>query len=187
MQTARAEPTSLTYDDFASFPDDGRRHELVNGKHVVTPAPVLRHQELSGRIFGAMFVHLRNHPVGAVYAAPMDVILSDKDVVEPDLLFVSNERRAVLQDWVRGAPDLVVEILSPSSRRTDEVTKRHLYDRFGVREYWVVDPDIDSVKIYRRADDESFPRAAELAAADDDVLRTPLLPGFALTLRDLFA
>jgi Uma2 family endonuclease len=187
MQPARAEPIRLTYDDFMGFPDDGRRHELIDGEHVVTPAPVRRHQQLSGRLFLALGNHLQLHPVGEVYAAPLDVMLSEHDVVEPDLLFVSNERRDLLEDRVHGAPDLVVEILSPSSRRTDEVTKRHLYDRFGVREYWVVDPDIDVVKVYRRGDDGAFVRAAELSREDGGVLETPLLPGLSIDLRALFA
>jgi len=187
MQVARAEPIRLTYDDFVNFPDDGRRHELIDGEHFVTPAPVARHQELLVRLTWALHDFLRQHPLGRVFTAPFDVILSNDDVVEPDLLFVSNERRDIVRDWVYGAPDLVVEILSPSTRRTDEIRKLHLYDHFGVREYWVVDPDVDTVKVYRRAADGTFPRVAELAAADDDVLQTPLLPGLSVKLRELFA
>ena len=187
MQTARAEPTRLTYDDYVNFPDDGRRHELLDGEHIVTPTPVSGHQRVSIRLATALHAFVQQHRLGEVLAAPFDVILSDHDVVEPDLLFVSNERRAIVQDWVRGAPDLVVEILSPSTRRLDEVTKRHLYDRFGVREYWIVDLDIDTVKVYRRAEDGGFLRVAELAAEADDALDTPLLPGFSLRLRELFA
>jgi Uma2 family endonuclease len=187
MQTARAEPTRLTYDDYVSFPDDGRRHELLDGEHIVTPTPVSGHQRVSIRLATALHIFVQQHRLGEVLAAPFDVILSDHNVVEPDLLFVSNERRAIVQDWVRGAPDLVVEILSPSTRRLDEVTKRHLYDRFGVREYWIVDLDIDTVKVYRRAEDGRFLRVAELAAEADDALDTPLLPGFSLRLRELFA
>jgi Uma2 family endonuclease len=187
MPVARAEPIRLTYDDYVNFPDDGHRHELIDGEHIVTPSPVTRHQRVGRRLLVAIDVHLQANPGGEVFDAPFDVILSDHDVVEPDLLFVSNERRGIVRDWVRGAPDLAVEILSPSTRRLDEIRKLHLYDRFGVREYWVVDPDIDTIKVYRRAADGTFPRVAELAAADDDVLQTPLLPGFSVKLRELFA
>jgi Uma2 family endonuclease len=186
MQPARAEPIRLTYEDFLNFPDDGRRHELVDGDHYVTPAPVLRHQEISGELLSALKNYLRAHPIGRVYAAPADVVLSDFDVVEPDLLFVSSERRGILRDQVHGAPDLVVEIVSPASRRADEVTKRHLYDRAGVHEYWIVDPEIDVVKIHRRQDDGRFPRVAELARENGDRLESPLFPGFTLPLADLF-
>ena len=128
------------------------------------------------------------HTAGKVYLAPADVVFSNYDVVEPDLLFVSNERLEILAvTRVTGAPDLVVEILSPSTRRTDEVRKRQLYDRFGVREYWLVDPDVDEVQVYRRAPDGGFPRVAQLGAEAGDVLTTPLLAMFSLALRDLFA
>jgi Uma2 family endonuclease len=120
----RVQPQSakLTYDDYATFPDDGLRHELIDGVHVVTPSRNLRHQVISGHLYASLHDHLRVHPVGRVFFAPLDVILSTYDVVQPDLLNVSNERGAILQDWVRGAPDLVVEIVSPGSRRVDERT-----------------------------------------------------------------
>jgi Uma2 family endonuclease len=86
---------------------------------------------------------------------------------------------------VRGAPDLVVEILSPGTRKTDEVTKRKVYERFGVREYWIVDPELETIKIYRQTD-EVFVRAAELSAEHADALATPLLPGFSAALHDVF-
>jgi Uma2 family endonuclease len=109
-------------------------------------------------------------------------------VVEPDLLYVSNQRRHVLDkgDWVRGAPDLVVEVLSPSTRRRDETIKREAYERTGVDEYWLVDPEQDAVTIHRRQDD-TFVRVAELTRADGDVLSTPLMPGLELALAKILA
>jgi Uma2 family endonuclease len=187
MQTARAEPIRYTYEDYLAFPDDGRRHELIDGEHFVTPAPVRRHQELATRLIVALGSWLRQHPIGVVYTAPLDVILSDVDVVEPDILFVSNERAAILGQWIHGAPDLVAEILSPSTRRVDEVTKRKLYERVGVREYWIVDGEIEMVKVYRRQEDGSFPRVADLSREEGHSLDTPLLPGFSLPLAELFA
>ena len=84
------------------------------------------------------------------------------------------------------APDLVVEILSPGTRKTDEITKRKLYERYGVAEYWVVDPELESIKIYRHADEHTFTRAAELSAESGDALATPLLPGFSVPLSTVF-
>jgi len=187
MQTARAEPIRYTYEDYLTFPDDGRRHELIDGEHSVTPAPVRRHQKLSMRLGVALATWLREHPVGEVYAAPLDVILSDIDVVEPDLLFVSNERSQILGTWIHGAPDLVIEILSPSTRRVDEITKRRLYERVGVREYWIVDDEIEVVKAYRRQEDGTFPRQADRLREEGHSLDTLLLPGFSLSLSELFA
>ena len=99
---------------------------------------------------------------------------------------MSNERSAVLGKSVHGAPDLAIEILSPSTRRTDEITKRRLYDRVDVREYWIVDPGIEVAKVYRRAGDGTFPRVAEHSREAGDALTTPLLPGFSLDLAELF-
>jgi Uma2 family endonuclease len=124
---------------------------------------------------------------GEVFVAPLDVVFSDLDVVEPDLLYVSRQRAGIVTDQhVRGAPDLVVEILSPGTRKTDEMTKRKLYERFGVSEYWVVDPELDAIKIYRRVDD-AFVRAAELSMEHADALTTPLLPQFSVPLAEVFA
>lgn len=177
----------LTYDDFLQFPEDGKRHELIDGEHIVTPTPILRHQLISGNLFTAIRLYLQQHPVGHVIYAPMDVILSDFDVVEPDLLYISHERLASLEpsEWIKGAPELVVEIGSPSTRRRDETTKRRLYEKFSVDEYWVVDPELDSVKVYRR-DGERYVRAAELTTEQGDVLTTPLLPGLQILLVDVF-
>jgi Uma2 family endonuclease len=187
MQPARAEPIRLTHSDYLAFPDDGRRHELIDGEHVVTPAPLERHQRVSRRLLVAIDRHVDANGLGEVFHAPFDVILSDHDVVEPDLLFVSSERRAIVHGWVYGAPDLVIEILSAGSRRVDRGTKLHLYDRFGVREYWLVDPDANTVAVHRRAPDGAFPRLVELSAENGDTLTTPLLAGFSLALRDVFA
>ncbi len=108
-------------------------------------------------------------------------------MVEPDLFYVETAAPVDLSGThVHGTPTLVIEILSPGTRKTDEQAKRRLYDRAGVREYWTVDPELDVVKVYRRADDGTFPRVAELSREAGDDLATPLLPGFALPLETLF-
>ena len=154
----------LTYDDFVLFPDDGKRHELIDGEHYVTPSPNLKHQKVSGALHLLIAGWLEDHPVGQIFYAPFDVVFSRYDVVEPDLLYVSNARTPTVltRANVQGAPDLVIEIGSPSTRQRDERIKRHLYERSGVLEYWVVDPDIDVVRIYRRTG-ERFERAIELS------------------------
>ena len=115
-------------------------------------------------------------------------MLSDYDVVEPDLLFLAGDQQSILTEAnVQGAPALVVEVLSPSTRRRDEGIKRRLFDQKGVREYWLVDPKGMRLSICRRAEDGSFPIISTLTASDDDVLTTPVLPEFALSMRELFA
>jgi len=186
MRPARHPSTTRTHDDPGSLPRNGRRQDLIGGARVVTPSPARRRQQLSLRLVLSVGTYLRGRPLGELYPAPADVVLSDVDVVVPDILFVSNERAAILQDRVLGAPDLVVEILSPHTRGVDEVTKRLLYDRAGVREYWIVDPEPGRIAIHRRADGGSFPRIAELTREAHDRLCTPLLPGFFLDLDELF-
>lgn len=181
--------TRLTYDDFVRFPDDGLRHELINGVHYVTPSPVTRHQQLSGRLHLAIGSYLEAHPeAGHLFYAPFDVIFSRWDVVEPDLIFVAADQLEILTDAnVHGAPALVIEILSPGTRKRDLGIKRELFDRGGVREYWVVDPKLEDVAVYRRHADGRLVPAGALTAADGSMLTTPLLPGFELRLAKLFA
>ncbi|HET9270267.1 MAG TPA: Uma2 family endonuclease [Vicinamibacterales bacterium] len=176
----------LTYDDFVHFPDDGNRHELIDGEHYVTPSPSRRHQAIVRELLGQIWSYLKQHPVGEVFGAPFDVVFSDFDVVEPDLLFVSRERAGVITEKnVQGAPDLVVEVGSPATRRRDEKAKLQLYERFGVREYWVVDPDLDLIKVYRTVEGR-YERAAELTIGAGEALSTPLMPGLTITLADIF-
>ena len=179
----------LTYDDFVRIPDDGMRHEIIDGVHYVTPSPVLGHQQLLGRLHGAIFSFLEQSPeVGQVFVAPLDTVFSPWDVVEPDLVFVASDQLDILTEPnIQGAPALVVEILSPSTRARDNGIKRQLFDRGGVREYWLVDPQGQEITIYRRSADGGFPKVAQLSAADDATVVTPLLPGFALSAVKLFA
>jgi Uma2 family endonuclease len=188
MSTPNRSEARLTYDDFVLFPDDGKRHEIIDGVHYVTPSPNMRHQELVGRLHFAIELHLRAHPtMGRVFLSPFDVVFSNFDVVEPDLLFIAADQLAILTEKnVQGSPALVIEILSPSTRKRDEQIKRRLFERAGVREYWLVDPDRDQIKVFRRTSDGEFARVAELTATSADILITPLLPGFSLPLIELF-
>src|SRR5262245_6345915 len=149
------EDTRLTYDDFVLFPDDGKRHEIIDGVHFVTPSPTLRHQVLVGRLYYDIEGYLRAPPgLGRVFLARLDVVITKWDVVKPDLLFVGSDQSGILTDKnVQGAPALVIEVLSPGTRKTDEHIKRQLFERGGVREYWLVDPELALVKVYRRQAD----------------------------------
>lgn len=190
MPDAVRSTVRLTYDDLVSmFPeDDGVHRELIDGEIFVTPSPVTRHQRLSVRLALSLGNHLDLHPAqGEIFTARFDVVLTPHDVVEPDLLVVLGDQQHVLtQKNVQGAPGIVIEILSPSTRQRDLTAKRKLFDREGVREYWIVDPERDSVAVYRRVDDGSFPLATTLEAKDADTLTTPLLPGWELQLGHFF-
>jgi Uma2 family endonuclease len=177
----------LTYEDYVLIPNDGQRHEIIDGEHYVTAAPFLPHADVSTELAAQLRLFVRRHRLGRVYHAPCDVLLSEHDVVQPDVLFVSNARARILADRknVKGAPDLVIEILSKSTRRLDEETKLDLYDRYDVLEYWIVDPDRRTAQVYRRAA-EGLRLDSELSAGAGEFLTSPLLPGFSLPLADIF-
>jgi Uma2 family endonuclease len=177
----------LTYDDFLLFPDDGKRHELIDGEHYVTPSPNLKHQAISGNLHFMVRSWLEQHPVGRIFYAPFDVVFTNFDVVEPDLLYMSHARAAqvLTAEHVTGAPEIVVEIGSPGTRKRDETIKRRLYERSGVSEYWVIDPDLELVRVYVNQEGQ-FGRPRELSAEAGDVLTTPHLDGLELPLRKVF-
>ena len=175
---------------WAMFPDeDGLRHELIDGEHFVTPTPVTRHQLLVGRLSFEIELYLRAHPgVGQLFGVPLDVVLSVHDVVEPDLILIASDQMEILTPKnVQGAPALVIEVLSPSTRRRDLGIKRELFARGGVREYWMVDGRLNRIDVHRRGADGALTMAHQLEASADAVLTTPILPGFELSLGRLFA
>lgn len=175
----------LTARHYELMPEDGNRHEIIGGDHFMTPAPSLWHQDLSRNLLLLLAPWAREHRRGRVYGAPVDVQLGDHDIVQPDLVFVSAERQAILTPRrIVGAPDLVVEILSPSTADRDREVKRDTYDRFGVREYWLVDPDACTITVLTR---DASDRLAEVATfAGADLLTSPLLDGFNAPLAEIF-
>jgi Uma2 family endonuclease len=176
----------LTYEDYVLFPDDGRRHEIIDGEHCVTPVPFLRHQAVVRQLTVALGSFLQDHPLGELFPAPVDVLLSRQDVVQPDLVYVARENRHILTERnVQGPPDLVIEILSPGTRKRDELVKLDLYERSGVRECWLLDPARGTVAVYTLADGRFRP-PVEQSVERGDVLTTGLLPGFRVRLTSLF-
>lgn len=176
----------LTYEDYLLFPEDGKRHEILDGEHYVTAAPYPRHQSVVAELTGwiAQFVH--QHRLGRFYIAPIDVLLAKHDIVQPDLLFISNASMKILTEKnVQGVPDLVVEVLSDSTRKRDEGIKLERYELLGVQEYWVVDPKRSEARIYRRSG-ERLQQVAELTAAGRDLLTSPFFPGLEIPLFEIF-
>jgi Uma2 family endonuclease len=139
----------MTYADYLQLPDDGRRYQLVEGELIPMTSPSRRHQEISAQIHEQLGPEVRGRGLGKLYAAPFDVVLDDRTCVQPDILFVSRQRAAILGDAnVTGAPDLCVEILSPGTASLDRVRKLNLYARAGVPHYWMVDPDAEVLEEY---------------------------------------
>jgi Uma2 family endonuclease len=142
MGTFVDDKIKLTYQDYRHFPDDGRRHEIIDGEHYVSPSPSTNHQNASRHIQFALYEQIERSGRGHVFNAPMDLELAPVDVVQPDLIVVLDEQRhIVLPSRIRGVPDLLVEILSPSTSERDQTLKRKLYESHGVPEYWIVDVD----------------------------------------------
>lgn len=159
-------PRRLSVDEYALLPNDGKRYQILDGELDVTPAPTPRHQRISRKLCRMLEDGLGSGGRGEVFYAPIDVILDRHNVVEPDLVYVSAARAGIIgEKAIEGAPDIIVEVLSPSTRRTDVLVKSELYARFGVAWYIIVDPDIDRVEIYR------------LAGAAYDLLRSAQSPG----------
>jgi Uma2 family endonuclease len=139
----------FTYQDYLHLPDDGKRYQVIDGELCMVPAPVPRHQMVSMNLERILHDHARKEG-GRVFHAPCDVILTDVDIVQPDIFFISQERLEIIKEKnIQGAPDLVVEILSPHSEKIDRIVKSKLYARFGVKEYWIVDPDKREVTVLR--------------------------------------
>jgi len=176
----------LTYEDYVLIPEDGQRHEIIDGEHYVSPAPYVPHQDLVVELTYRFKAFLNIHRLGRLLIAPTDVLLSVHDIVQPDLLFVSKERAEIVGlENIKGAPDLVIEILSKSTLRLDKGPKLKAYERWGVREYWMFDRFQRGVLPWKRSGKSLRPQPF-LSAAAKDVLTSPLLPGFELPLAEIF-
>ncbi len=142
-------PIRLTYEDYVDLPDDGRRYEILDGELEVSPSPAPKHQAVSRNLVWIVHGHVQERGLGSVYYAPIDVILTDTSIVQPDLVFIAAARESIVSSrGIEGAPDLAVEILSPWSVRRDRVAKAALYARYGIRHYWLADPDASVLEVY---------------------------------------
>jgi Uma2 family endonuclease len=189
MGSAQPARRAWTYRDLVALPEDQLRHELIDGEHFVSPSPNTAHQSISINLLRMLLRHLDARESGRVFHAPFDVKLSLFTVLVPDLVYFTAERfaRVVNEKHATAAPDLVVEILSPGTRRRDTGRKRAVYDREGVREYWIVDPEARSITVLRRPRAEAgLTDVTTLALPSDDVLESPLFPGLQVPLREVF-
>lgn len=169
----------LTYEDLFAIPDDGRRHEIIDGTHYVSGSPSLVHQLVISELVTQLGNHVSAHGAGRVVSY-VGVILSEHTIVLPDFLFISKARASIIREYVEGAPDLIVEVLS-TNRDYDENVKYTAYEASGVPEYWIIDPDAESARVFRHARNGFAPVPLS------EIITTPLLPGFELRVADLFA
>ncbi len=172
----------LTYDDYLNLPDDGKRHEIVDGEHFMTPAPQTRHQIASRNLQRVLDRFVSERDLGEVLDAPIDVVLSDTTVVQPDLIFIRRERQHIIKrNFIEGPPGLIVEILSPGGERLDRQTKMKAYALLGVPEYWLVDYEARTLEQYVLRG-----HVYERAGVFGEAFSPALFPDLAIHLQDIF-
>ena len=172
MAVVVAGKRKLTYTEYALIPEDRNRHEIIDGDHYVSPAPTIYHQELAARLYELLSTVFGSTGRGRVLFAPVDVELTEMDIVQPELVVLAEHDSIVTRTRIIGSPDLLVEILSPSNPRHDTVLKLELYRRAGVGEYWTVDPEARRVTVYARSEEG----LTELEPGHDEVT-SPLAGG----------
>ncbi len=174
--------STYTTEDYMKLPE-GAPYELLNGKLTYMPSPKYPHQDASGNLFAALLFFVKAHKLGIVCHAPFDVHLDKENIVQPDILFLSNKRMDRRKDWIYGAPDLMVEILSQGTKKRDQKTKLALYEKHGVLEYWLVDTDKRTVEV-QLAEQGKFVKKALLHEAD--MLAATVVPGFEVKVAEVF-
>ncbi|MBI5192128.1 MAG: Uma2 family endonuclease [Nitrospirae bacterium] len=183
MATRFKEKTRYTYEDYMKTPDDVR-YELIDGDLLMSPAPNIRHQIISGNINALIRSYVKDKELGTVFYAPCDVVLGDENVFEPDILFISKQNSGIIADAnIKGAPDLIVEILSPSTADRDLINKKRIYAKYGVKEYWIADPQEKTVELFI-LNNEQFD--LKKSYAQDDVIESVILQGLRIPLKEIF-
>ncbi len=181
MAMLKAKPRK-SLEDLAALPDETRA-ELIDGEITVMNAPLPRHGRIVFELGVAIRTHVRGKAAGEVFLAPVDVALPSGDVVEPDLLWLRQDRLEIVRTRIEGAPDLVVEVLSPTSLDRDRHVKKALYARNGVREYWIVDPDARSIEVFALDGERYEPAGYFLPGA---AAASVVLAGFAVPVDSIF-
>ena len=181
---APAKKRKLTYADYCAMTPEGGGFQLLDGELIEMPSPTYYHQEVSSNIYIPLRLFTVDGGIGKVFYAPLDVILSEHDTAQPDVLFISNARRHIFGARViEGAPDLVVEVLSPSTARYDLGYKMELYARHDVKEYWIADCDAATIRVLLLVNG-AFVEMGVYGRRD--TLTSPTLPGFSLDIDDVF-
>jgi Uma2 family endonuclease len=174
----------LTFEQFRELPYDGKRYELVHGEVHVTPSSATRHQFTLQNLYENLASYVHKNELGELCLAPLDVRLGEETVLQPDLIFISNARAGIIQEnWIEGAPDLAVEVLSPSTAGHDRATKLPIYAEARVPEVWFIDPKAKTVEVLRLHGTKYM---VEATYAGHHILTSKLFSGWQLSLDDLF-
>ncbi|MGR3309287.1 MAG: Uma2 family endonuclease [Candidatus Brocadiales bacterium] len=173
----------FTYQDYLHMPED-KRYELIEGEFFMVPSPNESHQHVSGELGFILQSFVKKNKSGSIYYAPFDVVFSDEDVVQPDIVFVSKGRRNIItKNNIKGAPDLLIEILSPKISYRDREIKRKLYFKYGVKEYWIVDPEGQNIEVLSISED-GYKTSGTYNI--NTPLSSPLLKDLLIDLKEVF-
>jgi Uma2 family endonuclease len=181
---ARQASAPRTVAEYLAMPEGPPYYQFIHGVVKEMASPSIFHQTISRRLFSRLMTFVERNKLGEVWYAPLDVYLDEKNYLQPDILFVSNERSHIIQKRINGAPDLVVEILSPSNAKDDVVDKKAVYEAFGVREYWLLDPNKESIEVWVNTE-RGFERTNSVLGGRGSV-ESSVLQGFSVEAETIF-
>lgn len=171
-----------TYDEMlAELPETNQPIELWDGELVMSPTPTPNHQRIVLRLTEELNAFVRQHGLGEVFVSPLDVILSQHRVIQPDLFFISNDNKKIIQDRIRGVPDLAIEVISPGTWKRDRVEKKSLYEQVGIAEYWIVDPESRTIEVFALTNGSY---QLHCRATDTETAKSKLLSGFGISFNE---
>jgi len=173
-----------TYEDYRELPNDGKTYQVIGGKLFMTPSPSTRHQDICGNLGFIIRNFVKEHDLGKVYNAPIDVVFSSVNVVQPDIVFISKNRlRIIKEKGIFGAPDWIMEIISPSTDKIDVKLKRDLYECFAVKEYWIIYPDDERIEVYLLKEGKYRLKGT---FSKNETLKSEIIQGLEVRLREVF-
>jgi Uma2 family endonuclease len=182
------EKLKFTYEDYLQLPDDGKRYEIIDGELYMSTAPTPNHQRIVRNLLFALSLYLKHRPIGEVIQSPLEVYFTKTNLSQPDIVYISNERLNIVKpEQVKGAPDLVIEVLSPGTEKRDRTVKLKMYAKFGVREYWLAKEKTATVEVLRLQEGKLVPI---VRLEKSQILTSPFFPGldgaFGATLDEIF-
>lgn len=171
-----------TVQDYMELPEGGK-YQLINGEIIEMPSPIPEHQDIIASLHLLMGSHVTKNKLGKVYFAPLDIFFDDENVLQPDLLFISNENKHIIKERISGAPDLVVEVLSPSTAYYDWEEKMEIYAKFGVKEYWIINPQKKYIEVYKNINNVF---SETLKLYHSGTIKTDVIQSFEFELLEIF-
>ena len=185
VEPSVSEELKFTYSDYLLLPDNGKKYEVLDGELIMSPSPSPVHQNILLNLATILKLFVEQNDLGKIFIAPCDVVLSEYDVVQPDIIFIAKQNEHIIgESHIHGSPDLIVEIFSPHSVKFDCDIKRKIYSRHCIQEYWMVDPTAQKVQVLR-LQQGSLRLTMELSS--NDTLNSPFFPGLNIKLQDIFS